>query len=1045
MPLIPVRFPFLAFVATLFLLASSATAQEVHRGERLDPATYGQPVIESLEAAIERERVRALSPTYEPKLRNGRQGVWIVPTKGATGLTHSGEHYITNSWGDTSMGIAFTDVVDVQGAYLSGQSGRGVWTLGVRAVGFRRGRPVASTDWFRQIDETPTWFEMDLCGIDRVVIESLPVVNGGGWYAMDDFTFTSTTTRERTVVTFDDLDAKTDLTGSRYMGLIWETGTGDFTKGSAIHSPQVPPDFVPQIPAGPQPEGGGGEGGTLPDLEFSFQGIIRGQDGSFSFPPDTHGAVGVDYFVETVNRNFAVYNKADGSLVTSMGLGSFLPGSSGDPRVLFDQHSMRWVVMVTDFSSRIYLAVSRTTDPTGLWFKTNFNVSQGSDAGRWPDYPTLGVDDKGIYVSAYMVGGGARMSIFAIDKEPLVASSPSLGTVTAFRTLPWEGAIQPVHTYGQPGGEFFVSVRSSSSIRVRELEGPMTSPTLIERGWASVPFFLSPPNASSLGSLTALGTVGTRLMMSMYRDGHIWTAHTIASNGRAACRWYQIDAESVTLLQSGTVRDDVRHYFFPSIMVNQFGNVAMGFSGSSSGEYASAYYTGRRLNDPPGEMAPPVLLRAGSAPQNNIDNFGRNRWGDYSYTTLDPVDQQRIWTVQQYAHDTDIWGTWVGVLNAGDCNNDGMRDECEISCGQPGGLCDIPGCGQARDCNANNVPDECDISSVSSLDLNDDGTPDECPNPGDLDDDGDVDIADFAGFHACAMGDTPAPSPEDCASIDFDGDDVVSVLDYGTLQAAFTGECGVRITLDPVDAIACPLASATMTVAGEGDALTYQWIRNGTVIPGATDSLLIVSSATNATAGVYAAYAVSSCAVAKSADATLALQPPPVITAAPEYATACVGGTATFTVAAIGREPLSYQWRHNNQNIPGATDATFVLQNADEDDAGAYGCRVTDACGQPVLSPVANLGISEPLAFELQPMSATHCTGENLLLVGSAAGFPNYQWFKDGQAIPGETQTFLWRSDLTAGDAGTYTLGAFTECESDVSEPAVVVVQTCGP
>ena len=70
--------------------------------------------------------------------------------------------------------------------------------------------------------------------------------------------------------------------------------------------------------------------------------------------------------------------------------------------------------------------------------------------------------------------------------------------------------------------------------------------------------------------------------------------------------------------------------------------------------------TGRRASDPAGLMATPSLLKAGSAAQNNIDGFGRNRWGDYSLSTLDPSDQLTMWTIQEYAEATNIWGTWVG-------------------------------------------------------------------------------------------------------------------------------------------------------------------------------------------------------------------------------------------------------------------------------------------------------------------------------------------------------------------------------------------------
>jgi hypothetical protein len=101
-------------------------------------------------------------------------------------------------------------------------------------------------------------------------------------------------------------------------------------------------------------------------------------------------------------------------------------------------------------------------------------------------------------------------------------------------------------------------------------------------------------------------------------------------------------------------------------MVNTDGDAIMGFSGSHSNQYAAAYYTGRSASDSPGEMSPPVLLKEGEATYNLIDGYGRNRWGDYSLCSLDPV-KQTLWTVQEYAHShnesgTNRWGTWIGEL-----------------------------------------------------------------------------------------------------------------------------------------------------------------------------------------------------------------------------------------------------------------------------------------------------------------------------------------------------------------------------------------------
>jgi hypothetical protein len=194
-------------------------------------------------------------------------------------------------------------------------------------------------------------------------------------------------------------------------------------------------------------------------------------------------------------------------------------------------------------------------------------------------------------------------------------------------------------------------------------------------GYITVGSHPDPPNAPAQGSTTALDTVDDRLINAVYRDGSIWTAHTVNQSGRAAARWYELQASPLALIQSGTVADSTRHFFFPSIAVNSAGDVVLGCSGSHSGEYAGAWYTGRKVGDPTGAMAAPVLYRAGNSPQNNIDSFGRNRWGDYSLTVTDPSDGT-FWTMQEYANTTDRWGTHVAQLDHGS--------------GTGGGGCDAP-------------------------------------------------------------------------------------------------------------------------------------------------------------------------------------------------------------------------------------------------------------------------------------------------------------------------------------------------------------------
>jgi len=448
--------------------------------------------------------------------------------------------------------------------------------------------------------------------------------------------------------------------------LTWETGEGRFLDGEdpdIVPAPKVPPGA--ELEVDPADVGGGGSGpvlgeGTEANILNAFETTQRGDAGSFSTPPDHELAVGPQHVVVVVNRAIEMFDKSTGALEFSSSLGAFMPGSNGDPRIVFDQYSGRFIVLATDFSSRIFLAVSTSDDPLDPWYKTDFVIAQGTDEGTWPDHPTLGVDANGIYTASYMVGGTAGMTLVVIDKAPLISDTPSLGTVTAFRNLAFDGAIQPVHSYGETTGEYVISRFGAGGLRVRRIDGPLTSPTLLNLGVIDVPSFSSPPDISALGTSTPLDSVDTRLFSAMYRDGLIWTAHCTGNGtNRSIARWYAVDPVLMALVQTGVVSDPVNSFLFPTIAVDVFGNAVLGATICGPNLSPSACFVSRAFSDPAGVMSDPVIFRDGSGSNFDIiDQFGRNRWGDYSMTVADP-DGFSVWTVQEYVHGTNVWGTHV--------------------------------------------------------------------------------------------------------------------------------------------------------------------------------------------------------------------------------------------------------------------------------------------------------------------------------------------------------------------------------------------------
>ncbi len=78
---------------------------------------------------------------------------------------------------------------------------------------------------------------------------------------------------------------------------------------------------------------------------------------------------------------------------------------------------------------------------------------------------------------------------------------------------------------------------------------------------------------------------------------------------------------------------------------------------------------------------------------------------------------------------------------------------------------------------------------------------------------------------------------------------------------------------------------------------------------------------------------------------------PPVVRSQPVGANVFLGGTATFCAAAAGTPPFQFQWRHNGQHIPNATNACFTIPNAQLSDGGTYDVIIANAAGAAISDP----------------------------------------------------------------------------------------------
>ena len=196
-----------------------------------------------------------------------------------------------------------------------------------------------------------------------------------------------------------------------------------------------------------------------------------------------------------------------------------------------------------------------------------------------------------------------------------------------------------------------------------------------------------------------------------------------------------------------------------------------------------------------------------------------------------------------FIHDT---GVGSPVVDMGcyeyfpDCDHNGIIDTCDWSCGEPGGPCDVPGCGQAVDCNHNGVNDTCDLDTdrdglIDDCDPDDDndGIPDasdNCPkitnaDEADADGDGVGDACDACPHTVRGQAVTADGCPVDVPG-DMDRDGDVDMSDFGLLQACLTGP--IVTQTDP----ACVRAKLNAgDYVDHQDVLIFAQCRSGSEIP----------------------------------------------------------------------------------------------------------------------------------------------------------------------------------------------------------------------
>jgi hypothetical protein len=432
-------------------------------------------------------------------------------------------------------------------------------------------------------------------------------------------------------------------------------------------------------------------------LGTSFKGV-SGPSETGAYPPDNMGAVGPTQYIVAVNGRLRTFNKttgiADGVLnlnhevffASVMTAGSY----TSDPRIRFDRFSGKWIIIIIDVAStsnRLLIAVSNTSTITAstVWSFSYF-IPQ---AGAFTDYPTLGVDVNALYIGTNMFSSSSGSFIgtngYVINRAALVSGGAY--SVTSFIGLvTGVGAAGVLTPQGVDNNDpnategYFIGVDNAvfSLLVMRKVLTPGGTPTLSGNININVPSTTYPSNVPNLGGATALDAIDDRLFAATIHNGHLWTAHHfrvntsgISSNAagyRNGVRWYDLNLSpsTPTVSQSGTIFDNTaavgsaKWYFFPSVMVSGQGHAAFSMTTAGAAFRANAATTGRLATDPI-NTTQDITNTTNST---TAYNAPYERWGDYSFVSLDPEDNQTMWMVNQYCDGTNTYGCNVTKLIA---------------------------------------------------------------------------------------------------------------------------------------------------------------------------------------------------------------------------------------------------------------------------------------------------------------------------------------------------------------------------------------------
>jgi len=386
----------------------------------------------------------------------------------------------------------------------------------------------------------------------------------------------------------------------------------------------------------------------------------------------------------------------------------------GDGYIVYDHLADRWVV--SDFAFAAFpgvsfyqcIGVSKTSDPVaGGWWLYAVQVDPANPTFLG-DYPKFALWPDAYYFTVNMFSNSTTFQgvrVFALPRLDMIngTGAPNANAVAfsitaadiglSYSLVPATFRTGAAPAPGTP--EYLISIDSPNSADVSltqvhawrfhvDFATPANSTFGVGTAHTQNAEITVAPFVDAFTTATAivpqpvttakLDTLGDKIMSPVVYQNlggveSLYAAHTVNNNqngtGPTAIRWYQFNVTGSNIPATPTQQqtfnggNDGIWRFQPAIAVDSTGNMAIGYSASSSTVEPSIRYAGRVPGDPASTLGQgEAVMQAGGGHQTSTSG----RWGDYSSLSVDPSDNLTMWQSHEYysATSASAWNTRIG-------------------------------------------------------------------------------------------------------------------------------------------------------------------------------------------------------------------------------------------------------------------------------------------------------------------------------------------------------------------------------------------------